>query len=82
VCGSTLFYYDTWWRGVVCFLPHRFIPGKGSSFSLCRRKSGWPKGRMKAEENEKSVPLPGIETRFHGIRPIVYPVYGENMPVS
>jgi len=31
---------------------------------------------MDADGNEKSVPLPGIEPRSHGIRPVAYPVYG------
>jgi len=56
--------------------------GKGFPSSLCGRKSGWSPGRMDAEENVKSVPLPVIEPRFHGIRPVAYPIYGENMPAS
>ena len=62
--------------------PVALSPGKGFFSSPCRRKSGWPPGRMDAEEKEKSMPLPGIEPRFHGIRPVTYPVYGEIMPVS
>jgi hypothetical protein len=57
-------------------------PGKGFPSSLCRRKSGWPPGRVDSEENEKSVPLPGIEPRFHGIRSVAYPVDGEHVPGS
>ena len=62
--------------------PVALSPGKGFLFSLCRRKSGWPPGRMDAVEKEKSVPLPGIETRFYGIRPVAYTVYGQNMQAS
>jgi len=64
--------------GGECYVsfPVALSPAKGFHSSLCMRKSGWPPGRMDADEKEKSVPLPGIEPRFHGIRPVAYPVYG------
>jgi hypothetical protein len=61
-------------RYVSCPVPSSL--GKGFLSSLCRKKSGWPPGRMDSDKNEKSVPLLGIVPRFHGIRPVAYPVYG------